>query len=291
MMEGVSCVHVHTTTHSMPSLTDTSMEDPALQEWVHNLGLTMADKKVLESGRWLTANHIQAVNKLLQQKFPEQNGLQDTHMLSVRKKWNSSPDSFVQIIFVEFGHWACLSNKFTGCSDTIELFDSMHTIPSEDGSIGDQACIIARLPHSELNIDVVGVQLQVGSNDCGLFAISMALDLCCGIDPFTEEVVQEEMREHLLCCFEEEQLTTFSKVERDIEGRNRIVNSVHFELYCVCRMPESGSMTECSECREWYHHDCIAIPIDVVSNEEAQWKCPSCELHVALILAFYECLF
>ena len=224
-------------------------ENPALHEWVHNLGLTMADKETLRSGRWLTANHIQAVNKLMRQMFPCQNGLQDTHKLSVKQKWDCSPDKFVQIIFIEHGHWGCLSNKFSDHFGTIELFDSMHTIPTAEGSIGRQACCIAKSANPELIIDVVGVQMQVGANDCGLFAISMAYDLCCGIDPFTHEVVQDNMRAHLISCFEE-RMTPFPRVARKLFGRNRIVNSVCFKLFCMCRRLEFG---QCIQCCEWFH--------------------------------------
>ena len=253
-------------------------ENLALREWVHNLRLTMADKEILQSGRWLTANHIQAVNKLLRQMFPGQNGLQDTHQLSVKQTWDCSPDNFVQIIFVEHGHWACLSNVFSDRSDTIELFDSMHTIPTAEGSIGQQACCIAKSAKSELCIDVIGVQMQACTNDCGLFAISMAYDLCRGIDPFTQEVIQDDMRAHLLSCFEEERMTPFPRVAGTLIGRNRIVNSVCFELYCICRRPEFGLMAQCNQCCQWFHRDCVHIPDEVISNEDLPWDCPSCEL-------------
>ena len=238
----------------------------------------MADKEILQSGRWLTANHIQAVNKLLRQMFPCQNGLQDTHKLSVKEKWDGSPDKFVQIIFIEHGHWACLSNKFSDHSDTLELFDSMHTIPTAEGSISRQACCIIKSAKPELSIDVIGVQMQVGASDCGLFAISMAYDLCCGIDPFTQEVVQDDMRAHLVSCFEEERMTPFPRVAKAFFGRNRIVNSVHYEIFCICRRPEFGLMTQCNQCSDWFHQECVHIPDEVIINEDFPWDCPLCEL-------------
>ena len=153
-------------------LTLSDYEDPALCEWVHGLGLTMADKKVFQQrGQWLTANHIQAANKLLQKAFPR---LQDTHHLSDKGVWNSSPECFVQIIFIKHGHWACLSNKFSDKS--IELFDSMHTVPTgvENGSISRQASCIVKSSKSKLVIDIIGVQKQYSGDDCGLCGVECA---------------------------------------------------------------------------------------------------------------------
>ena len=69
----------------------------------------MADKEALVSGKLLTANHIAAATTLMKQSFPSQNGLQDTHYLAEKGEWNSGVDGFVQIIFIDPGHCACLS--------------------------------------------------------------------------------------------------------------------------------------------------------------------------------------
>ena len=242
----------------------------------------MADKKVLQQrGQWLTANHIQAANKLLQNAFPHQNGLQDTHHLSDKGVWNSSPECFVQIIFIKHGHWAYLSNKFSDKS--IELFDSMHTVPTgvENGSISRQASCIVKSSKSKLVIDIIGVQKQYGGEDCGLFAISMAFDLCCGIDPFKQMVNQDDMRKLLLSCFEEEVMTTFPKVPRkNITNMKRVIKSVSFKLFCVCRGQEYGLMVACSHCHKWFHPVCVNIPSEVLLHEDLPWLCSSCELPV-----------
>ena len=268
-------------------LTPLDRNDPTLCEWVHGLGLTMADKNVLQQhGQWLTANHIQAANKLLQKAFPHQNGLQDTHHLSEKQVWNSNPEKFVQIIFIKHGHWACLSNKFS--DESIELFDSMHTVPTEveHGSISRQASCILKSLKPKIVIHVIGVQKQYGGDDCGLFAISMAFDLCCGIDPFTQIVNQDQMRDHLLSCFEEEVITPFPKVPRkNIAKMKRIIKSVSFKLFCVCRGPEYGLMVQCNHCQEWFHPVCVHIPNEVLLNENLPWLCYSCEFPV------YSCMY
>ena len=168
----------------------------AFTEWVHNLQLSMAEKEVLTSGGLLTANHISAANILLKKQFPLQNGLKDTHYLAAKHQWNSDPQDFVQIIFIAPGHWACLSNKFNS-GNSVDLYDSMYNIPSKTGTILKQACCIMRSVsdgQSSLTINVIRVTPQVGGADCGLFAISMAHNLCSGVDPFSQRPVQDKMR-------------------------------------------------------------------------------------------------
>ena len=240
----------------------------------------MAEREILSNGRLLTANHISAANTLFCKKFPLQNGLQDTHYLATKRKWNSIPQDFVQVIFIAPGHWACLSNKFS-VGNEVELFDSMYTIPYEGGTVLKQACCITRSlnrMYSSITINVIGVTPQVGGADCGLFAISMAYDLCCDIDPFTQEVVQDKMRAHLLECFEKEEISSFPKVPRKaLESRRRVIKSVCFDIYCVCRGPEVKPMASCDVCLEWFHPGCVDVPNDVFEFEATVWICPSCK--------------
>ena len=156
--------------------------------------------------------------------------------------------------------WACSSNKF---SEDVELFDSNQPF---------------------LTVNVVGVQPQYGGADCGLFAISMAFDLCSGIDPFTQEVVQEQMREHLVSCFEKCKMSAFPKVPRQaMERRKQVVHSVSVDIYCVCRHVEVGKMVMCDVCHEWYHRHCISIPPEVFQRNSPPWECPRCKCEKAIL--------
>lgn len=239
----------------------------------------MQDRHNLSIGNLLSADHISAANILLRQRFPAQNGLKDTSYLAIKQEWNSDPQDFVQIIFIDPGHWARLSNKFCELGE-VELFDSMLSAPSEDCPITKQACCITKSQNtteSSLTINVIGVQTQIGGADCGLFSISMAFDLCCGIDPFTQRVDQDQMRTHLLQCFEKEEITSFPKVQRKgLVTMRRVVNSITVELYCICRGPDFPRMACCDSCHAWFHKDCLNIPKEVFEDEEIPWKCPDC---------------
>jgi len=97
----------HQITIVMMSRTDC----PELTTWVRELGLTCADKVNLQNGSWLSANHTSAANRRLKRHFPGQNGLQDTCILSQKCEWSSSPECFIQIIFIRSRHWACVSKR------------------------------------------------------------------------------------------------------------------------------------------------------------------------------------
>ncbi len=220
---------------------------------------------------------MSAANRLLCSQFPSQKGLKDTCILKENHIWSSTPDQFVQIVHVSTNHWACLSDKFSspGC---VDLFDSMHTVPVEDGTIVTQVCSILRTPEPTITTNVVNVCFQAGGRDCGLFAIAMAVDLCAGVDPVNKNYVQSEMRSHLHSCFSNKLLQPFPSTARNIKKRTSL--EVTVKVYCMCRRPEGDKlMVCCDKCNGWYHEGCVPIPTEVRSNKsnEVPWQCPQCE--------------
>lgn len=261
-----------------------SITDPYLPSWIHSLALTKEDEKALLSGSWLSASHVSAVHKLLRKTFPNQAGLNDTSVLAEKLIWPSKPEHFVQIIYVPDYHWACLSNKF--CTPgSVDLYDSLHTLPAEDGGISIQACAILRSQASSITINVINVQYQCGLSDCGLFAIAMAYDLCCGIDPFEMKYDQSRMRDHLHVCFEQGKIEHFPCHNNgSSRKKRRITAQVTCKIFCICRLPEIPPMASCDACGTWYHQGCIHIPTEVFDNEDTVWICDSCKYHMYFVL-------
>ena len=66
-------------------------------------------------------------------------------------------------------------------------------------SLGEIACLLMT-QHAEITINFVGVTRQVGSYDCGLYAIAYAAALAYGHDPGTHQYCQVKMRPHLQKC-------------------------------------------------------------------------------------------
>ena len=188
-----------------------------LTEWIHSLSLTLHDEKVLSTAACLTDNHISAAEKLLKIQFPNHNGLQDTAYLQQKLIWNSQLNDFMQIIYIDPHHWACVSNVFCTEENEVDLYDSLHTTPSADGSIVQQVSIIVGTKCFKINL--MNVCLQFGSTDCGLFAIAMATHLVNRTDPCSVYYTQPLMRDHLKRCFEEQSLTPFPNHPRNIERR------------------------------------------------------------------------
>ena len=273
--------------HSLGTISLRSSPVPDIPEftsWVDNLGLSVADERVLLDGKWLTATHISAANTLLKSQFPSQNGLHDTCVLKQRGVWMSHSDGLVQIVHISAGHWACLSNKFSS-EGNVELFDSLHTAPEEGDTIITQACSIVRTQMPSLTINVMNVGRQEGGSDCGLYAIAMAYDLCAGVDPVCKKYVQSKMRSHLHDCIHTQQLKPFPSTDRD--GTKRTIFCVEVEVHCTCRMPEGGKwMVCCDGCNIWYHEECVVVPPDVRNdkNDEVPWQCPGCETGTLCIL-------
>ena len=232
---------------------------------------------------------MSATNFLLRSQFPTQNGLQDTCKLKQSGIWSSTPDRFVQILHVSSNHWACLSNKFSS-PGSVDLFDSMHTVPVEDGTILTQVCSILQTPNPTITTNVVNVGCQEGGSDCGLFTIAMAYDLCAGVDPVTKEYVQSEMRSHLHSCFNNKLLKPFPSTVCNIEKRTLF--KVTVKVYCKCRMPEEGKwMVCCDKCNVWYHEGCVPVPTEVRNDKlnKVPWQCPQCEEGTCTIVFIIHC--
>lgn len=230
---------------------DLSMNNSLLTEWVHGLGLTTHDEDVLVKGACLTANHITAAMKLLKLQNPKQNGLQDTSSLAQKLVWRSKSENFIQIIYVDPGHWACLSNIF--CEEyTVDLFDSNHTAPSTGGSIIPQCSAI--LGSKNFAINLVNVGLQIGGTDCGLFSIAIATSLADCADPCSFNYIQLKMRKHLQHCFSTEHLSPFPCHPRKVEQR----------ILCTFRVEDSKTVIKGTQVLAATH--CIHVQVYCLSN-------------------------
>lgn len=268
--------------HAISRITDHS--NFALLTWISSLALTKQDEQILVSGGWLSANHISAVHKLLRKAFPSQEGLHDTSLLSERLLWPSKPNKCVQIIHVSGCHWACLSNRYCGDGE-IDLYDCFHTIPAQNEGILKQACTMLQSEKLSVTVNVINVQFQDGSSDCGLFAAAMAFDLCNERDPFLQNYDQLKMREHLRHCFENQQLMSFPVNRKVTQGKKmRVVATVTTEIHCICRLPEEPPMACCDSCSTWYHQSCLQIPNKVFTDDKIPWICGICKFFFSIMV-------
>ena len=112
----------------------------------------------------------------------------------------------MQIIHCRGSHWIVASTMNNCKQDEVIMFDSLYTSIDED----TKAIITNIFQVSDSpRVKYVKTQEQVGTNDCGLFAIATATAIAFGSDPLSLTFNQGEMRRHLYLCFEEGLLIEF----------------------------------------------------------------------------------
>ena len=125
----------------------------------------------------------------------------------------------------------------------------------------------------------MNVAKQAGAQDCALFAIANLTTLAHGGNPTTEVYDQQEMRCHLINCFEKNKMEQFplAKKRRPL---NSVVDTVKINIFCTCRLPykEDERMVGCDKCDEWYHIDCLSTPLQNLVREKENWFCEKCFL-------------
>ena len=227
---------------------------------------------ILRKTSWLTDSEIHAGQLLLKKEFPFLDGLNDTSITGSHVV--PAQSDFVQIVNTG-SHWVCLTSIATGsASGTVRIFDSLYLKPSSIAI--EHACRMLMFPGDQVTLVNEKVQRQVGSNDCGLFAMAFATDLCNGLDPVNQRYEQGCMRQHYVSCLENGSMVPFPKTTKKVPLHIGSKKS-SVAIYCVCRMPyDKEEYVQCSyRCRAWYHTSCVKIP-EWAINSGRRWKCGEC---------------
>ncbi len=116
----------------------------------------------------------------------------------------------------------CAFNKFSP-KRAVDVFDSSFSGGSLL-SLKKQLVVIIKCVFPSFYIRYVEVERQVGTADCGLFAIAFALTLCLGSDPYMKQYNQKLMRNHFEMCVDNKQLLHFPTLpcSRRQRARKRI---------------------------------------------------------------------
>lgn len=144
----------------------------AAKYWIPELKLSFTDRNALVNRLWLMDKVINAAQILLKETYPHIGGLQTTARSEVLA-FDVETGEFVQIMNVSNSHYITIANF--GCPPAeIDIFDSL---PNVDLPKRNKATLIC-IPTSKISLNFQAVQEQVGSNDCGAFAIAFATSLC-----------------------------------------------------------------------------------------------------------------
>ena len=219
------------------------------------------------------------------QKFPSQHGLQDTLALDKYDRYQSSNEDFVQLINVAGNHWVCASNRLSP-PGIVHVYDSQPSCSINSSSLHRQIAAIMKTEDASFTVKHVDVQRQVGSSDCGLFAIVFATSLCSGLDPHTLKYDQSKMRSNFLSCVKSGCLLPFHTpgATRRL-GRACFIHTKEVPVFCICRLPWSkdstahivrGTLVQCALCKGWYHQFCCKIDDIVIDTPKYKYLCGKC---------------
>ena len=114
--------------------------------------------------------------------------------------------TFIQILNVGRSHWIVVSN--VGCKKAVvNIYDSAYNFLSLNTK--KQICSLWQPSSDQVEFQLVNVQRQPNSSDCGLFAIANATELAHGRDPLLCMWDACQMREHLFNCLEIRKIEQF----------------------------------------------------------------------------------
>ena len=232
--------------------------------------LYQSDKQIIQSGEWLADKVIFVAENLLKQQHPHIHGLQNPLLQCTSTFEVMKGKQFIQILNREGNHWITIST--VGCNPgTVNVYDSMNLPLSKEllSTVAD----LMHVSDDSIVVKYIKMQYQVGSSDCGLFAIASACAVCKGRNPGEMKFKQELMRHHLLMSLDNAVLTLFPY--KPLRKHQPNIKEKRIPVYCVCRQPYNGEkMIECSICKKWFH--CSCMHVSDMNISELVWVCKCC---------------
>ena len=250
------------------SRTDMQKQKLANRKKINKVSFKLPSLDEIINGEWLNDLHIKAVCDLLKLQFPSVCGLHDPK-LGEDLSFPITGFPFIQILHAG-DHWLTVEGISSSLAKT---YDTMNY--SSSGKVQLQIAAIMHCETESITLEVQSTQKQRGANDCALFAIASAVDLCYGNNPATLWYFQHKMRNHLVECLQAEKMIPFpSRICRP--SKPLIIS---FSVYCICRLTEDeyDDMAKCENCYEWYHRSCEDIPELVFKDSTIDWCCSHCE--------------
>lgn len=164
-----------------------------------NLSSPNADINIIASGKKWSDLTINLAQQLLKTQFPSVNGLWSTLL---QTKSNTEPfNNQLQIIHSSGDHWIVAS---TGCKDAgVLVYEYVYN------SVNKASTDIIGNLFPSTAVSMADCQKQEGGTDCGNFAIAYATAIAHGVDPYSLQLKQAAMCNHLVKCFKQNTSTFF----------------------------------------------------------------------------------
>ena len=145
----------------------------------------------VQSGDWLDDMHMDAASSLLSSQFPSLCDFYST-LLGQNLSFPVTRESFIQILNAGGNHWITVEHTQ---SFSVNVFDSKFcTIPMD---VNMQIAAFLCCTSSRITTRFHQTQSQIGSSDCGVFAIAFATDLAFGLKPASPITMNRIRYDHI----------------------------------------------------------------------------------------------
>jgi hypothetical protein len=199
-------------------------EQSQTYDWLPDLYLSHHEKSILQSDEWLNNAIIYAAQLLLRNQTKGEIFGWQSPLCSIAQSFQfkhiSSKSKFVQILHVSNCHWVTTSNIDTRngipYSNSICIYDSGRP-KNVKPSLKQEICKFYKSVASSVFFDIINVEGQPNAYDCGVYAIAYATELAHGLNPALIKWKSGCLRNHIISCFENGQMTRFPSV-----GKKRI---------------------------------------------------------------------
>ena len=165
-------------------------------------------------------------------------------------------------------HWILIST--IDCpANTVRIYDSINA-KCITGAV--QRCIAKIMPieGDEITVQYMDCPQQGNSNDCGPHALANAIQLAHGVDPSTIIEYDVPLRDHLVECFVNGNLSQVPFTPK----KKKVPKCLHTDtinVYCSCKMPECEEYFECTKCSHWFHPICQGLKLTLDEINDASW--------------------
>ena len=170
-------------------------------QWIPDLNLTNQDRLNIRNNEEIGDFIILQAMNLLQKQYPTITTQPPS--LAFSTGYSYCPSETVQITHTGAHHWVLLLSMYS----KIAIYDNLNLQPTD--FLLNQIRQLFSCDNSMPNFEQIKCYEQVGSTDCGLFAIAYAADILNGNNIYDLIYDQTKMREHLIACFEQRKITTF----------------------------------------------------------------------------------
>ena len=123
------------------------------------------------------------------------------------------PSETVQITHTGAHHWVLLSSMYSKTA----IYDSLNLQPTD--FLLNQIRQLFSCDNSMPNFEQIKCYEQVGSTDCGLFAIAYAVDILNGNNDYGFIYDQTKMREQLIAYFGQKKLQHYHFTKKEIQKK------------------------------------------------------------------------